>query len=490
MKKTIFTIIAAAFVFLPAISRAQFSSETNSIFYHSIRAPQSLDENPSLYPAATTFFITLPKVGLAFNSPLAISDMLSHTPGDTVSYINIDSISSKLSKSNKLRLGIDIDVIGFGFKIGNTFATASVKVKNATSIGIPIEAFNFLTQGNIDDNGDPISSVTILDGQLFSTQAYTESAIGIGHNFTELGLTVGGKLKLYNGLANVSTAKTHIALETDPNMEDMTLKAYYELNVASIVKFEKTNEGIKTNIPKSIGELFPKSMGIGFDLGAKYKIGPVSVSASLIDLSQGIHWTQNTYTLKPQSGEQSFTFSGLDFETSGLLNGNGMNFDTITNLFNSQIDSLKNYDIIEGADYWYSLPTKINLGASISFLRICRAGILLHGQWDRGLLTTKKALDYDNQNFRFNTTLSASVNLKNWFEVTVANGFVSDSKKFAILNPGIGMIFTPATAVQIYVMADYISSIYLVDAKAFNLQLGLNLIFGNREAKKLLTNAL
>ncbi|MCQ2298108.1 MAG: DUF5723 family protein [Bacteroidales bacterium] len=485
MKKTLYVIIAAFMAIVPGISMAQ----TNSIFYHSIRAPQSLDENPSLYPASTTVFVTLPKVGLNFSSPLSLSDMLTHTPGDTATYIDLNSISNKLTDNNQLRLGLDADILGFGFKIGNTFATASVKLKTITSLGIPIDAINFLTKGNVDENGDPISSVSLLDGQLLNVQAYMETAIGGGHTFPDLGLTVGGKLKMYMGIGNISTANTHVNIETSDNMDEMAIKAYYELNVASIAAFDYAHPGdtVRT-LNKNIGinDILSCSKGFGLDLGAKYKLGPVTLSASLLDLSQGIYWSQNTYKVKPKYGEQAFTFEGLDFQTSGLLNGEGMNFDTLTNLFKSQVDSLTNYDFIEGEGYWYSIPTKVNLGASISFLKICRAGLLIHGQWDRGLLTTKKAIDYDNQNFRFNTTLSASVNLKNWIELTVANGFVSDSKKFSIMNPGVGIILTPATAVQLFVMADYISSIYLVDAKAFNLQIGLNLIFGNGEAKKIL----
>ena len=40
------------------------------------------------------------------------------------------------------------------------------------------------------------------------------------------------------------------------------------------------------------------------------------------------------------------------------------------------------------------------------------------------------------------------------------------------------LVITPATAVQLYLTADYISSIYLVEAKAFNVRFGMNVLIG------------
>ena len=140
-------------------------------------------------------------------------------------------------------------------------------------------------------------------------------------------------------------------------------------------------------------------------------------------------------------------------------------------------------DTTTDADYWFSIPTKINLGASFSFAKILRAGLLFHGQFDRGLLSQRNKYELDltgdiKNTFRFNTTLSFHANLFNWAEVIIGSSIVYDGKKINPLNPGIGLVFTPATAFQVYLMADYVSSIYLVEAKAFNVKFGLNLLFG------------
>ena len=51
-------------------AKAQFD-ETNNLFYHLVRTPQSNYLNPAFYPIKTTFYINLPGTELQFGSPLA-----------------------------------------------------------------------------------------------------------------------------------------------------------------------------------------------------------------------------------------------------------------------------------------------------------------------------------------------------------------------------------------------------------------------------------
>ena len=55
-----------------------------------------------------------------------------------------------------------------------------------------------------------------------------------------------------------------------------------------------------------------------------------------------------------------------------------------------------------------------------------------------------------------------------------------------VLNPGVGIIFTPATLVQAYVMMDYASSMYLTQMKAFNFKLGFNMLIGSNRSSRIL----
>ena len=162
-----------------------------------------------------------------------------------------------------------------------------------------------------------------------------------------------------------------------------------------------------------------------------------------------------------------------------MLNNGVFSTDSLSNYLKEQFESMKPTQENEG-DYWFSIPTKLNIGASYSFAKILRLGLLLHGQFDRGLLCkSSNKLDLSIANtFRFNTTLSLGANLYNWAEVIVGSSVVHDGSGWDFFNPGIGIVLTPATVFQLYFMADYISSFYLIESKAFNLKFGINLLFG------------
>ena len=87
------------------------------------------------------------------------------------------------------------------------------------------------------------------------------------------------------------------------------------------------------------------------------------------------------------------------------------------------------------------------------------------------------------QTFRFNTTLSAGVNVFNWLEFIIGSSVVFDGGKADFFNPGAGVVISLGTALQTYLMADYVSSIYALDSKAFNLKFGFNLVIGKGGVK-------
>ena len=86
--------------------------------------------------------------------------------------------------------------------------------------------------------------------------------------------------------------------------------------------------------------------------------------------------------------------------------------------------------------------------------------------------------------------MSAGVNLFNWVEIIAGSSFVYDGhNKITLdnfLNPGVGIIFTPATLIQAYVMMDYASSMYLTQMKAFNFKLGFNMLIGSNRSSRIL----
>lgn len=486
MKNKILAIIAVAILGIGSAS-AQYN-ETNNLLYHSFRVPQSNQLNPALFPNKNTFFLTLPSFGFRFGSPLAVGDFVYYDQQQDVTVVSIDRLLDTLTANNRLRMGFDMDLIGAGLRVGNTFVTVGARLVTDFSLGIPIDMVNALLNGNIDDNNEAVSEVMLLNGDLLNFQAYLETSLGVGHRFPLLGLTVGARAKLLSGIVNLQTDNSRIVLKTGDDVESLTADVYYQLQASSAV-------GLDSNLFKNISVssilgAFGSNTGVAFDLGAKYDLGPFSFSLAINDLTGGIHWKKNIYTVAPQGGHATLTFDGVNVRT--VIDAGEMNTDNLTDSLRSFLDKLVP-DTTSGGDYWYSIPTKLNIGASFSFFKILRAGLLLHGQWDRGLMSRKNKYELDltgdlKNTFRFNTTLSLGVNLFNWAELIVGSSVVYDGNKIDPLNPGVGLVLTPATAMQVYIMADYVSSLYLVEAKAFNVKFGFNMLFGKGGVTQIFEN--
>ena len=491
MKKTI--IILTALLMLAGGANAQFSyNETNNLFYHTQRTPQTNMLNPALFPTNNSFYLQLPEVSLQIGLPLSIKDVIRYDAAQDANIININNILNQLTSDNPFRFGMDVNLLGFGFKAGNMFFDFNTRLKTSFSIGLTGNIINALLNGNMDENGNAISEITLVDGNLFNAQAYVETSLGAGYRFHAIPLTLGAHVKLLSGIASVQTENTNITIETAEDFSKVTARMYYEMMASTAFPLDTAN-GI-SDIGSHVGDIiktmlnpFSGNAGLAFDLGAKYDLGPFTFSASINDLSSGIHWQNNVNQVVPSGGVGVFEFDGI--EIGNLLNNGNMSMDSLTAI----ADEFKNMmprSIMDSGDYWYNVPTKINLAASFNFFKMMRAGILLHGQFDRGLLSKKNVATFDLGNdvintFRFNTTASLGINLFNWAEMIVASSVVYNGEKVDLFNPGIGFIFTPATVLQTYVMADYVNSIYPSQIKAVNIKFGANLLIGNGGKKKI-----
>ena len=486
--KTRHIIAIAAALLCIATAQAQYN-ETNNLFYHSFRTPQSNQLNPAFFPTNNTYYLQMPSFGMHFGSPLSINDIArldtNQYNGNVTTVIDINKMLAAITMNNDFRFGTEFNIFGFGFKLDKTFITADARIMNNINVGLPISTINALLRGNVDAYGNPITEVTLVDGDIINFTNYLEMGVGVGHYFEPLGLTVGGRAKLLYGIANLQTDNTRAVLITDDDFESVGVDIYYEIQGASAVAVD--SNGVRLTSVGEMLNIFKANTGLSFDIGAKYDKGPFSFSASINDLSAGIHWRRNVNTITPDGGHTVVSFDGQ--EVTGLLNGGNLNADSLTAYYQQVLNGLAPTNSTDG-DYWYGIPTKINLGASYSFAKMFRAGLLLHGQFDRGLLSRKNHYELDlsdnvTNTFRFNTTLSLGVDIFNWVEVLVGSSVVYDGSRTDFFNPGIGLVLTPFKIFQMHIMADYVSSIYLADAKAFNVKLGFSMLFGDGGKNKI-----
>ena len=148
-----------------ATVRAQFD-ETNNLFYHAIRTPQSNLLNPAFHPYRNTFYLMLPGLEAQFGSPLAMSDIIHYDKARQMSVINIDTILRRLHEDNQFRLGANVQLFGFGMKIKDLYLNANLRLVNQFSVGLPISTVNALLQGNVGEDGAVVNELELLNGVL------------------------------------------------------------------------------------------------------------------------------------------------------------------------------------------------------------------------------------------------------------------------------------------------------------------------------------
>jgi len=157
---------------------------------------------------------------------------------------------------------------------------------------------------------------------------------------------------------------------------------------------------------------------------------------------------------------------------------------TYTQVLIDSLKALAEYKTIDGGDaYWTAIPTKVNLGGMFHITKGVSAGLLFHGEFDRGLVKVGDVFKTKTVGFYSRTSALARVNLYDWVEVVAAASVLTNNGKWNWFNPGIGLTLTPFRTLQIYTFIDYMSNFYIVDTKQLNISAGLNLFFGSSSSR-------
>lgn len=459
-------VAATGFVGTPSAQ-----AQNSNVMYASQRIPQTNALNPAFFPKHSKFYISLPGANINFTSPLAYNSIFQYEPGDTAAYINLNNLIDTLSQAGNLNLDANIYAVGLGLKLGNTFVTASAQAKVKMSLGMPNGLMTFLNDGNYAHRGLG-NEVYLLDGDLLNATAYAEAGVAVGHEFGNL--TVGARLKVFDGYFDLSTVNTMLKLYTAEDLTSLRADVNYQLRTAGCISMDEN-----FNINTDDFNYLPNNWGYGVDLGAYYRGSFYEVSASILDLGSHIEWKDNIKTITPSNGEGSFSFGGLDL--SGLVSGGSID----TSVYSGYKDSLIAFldpKFSDGETYKTSIPTKFNASGMFNITSFLRAGLLFHGEFNK---TIEQADELNNSirnnGFRSSTTALAHLNLNDWVEVFASASVVDDGHKIDWFNPGFGINVSLFRTFQVYAVMDYLSNIHLVEAKSFNIYAGLNLILSNKK---------
>ena len=387
--------------------------------------------------------------------------------------LDVPLFMNKLKNTTHMRFDTQIELLNLGIKLENMFLTVALTEKFKYGMSLPYDMFEFALNGNmpymLESKPHDFSSL----GMNFTH--YREFAVG-GSMQANDKLTIGGRVKVIFGLANVNTNFKELSLYTDPDDYSMTwttdmkiqasLPVYFDymlytneqgsldsllfdMNEASMNAFEDNPAGYFINM---------KNLGLGFDIGASYKLTPeIDLFASLTDFGF-ISWNTN-----PQNfvSKGQYDFRGVELE---LWENNEEMEESMQEFADTIFNTFKPSLLETGYVTW--LPSSIYIGGKYKFHNMLHFTALYRGEFYR-------------KSYMQALTLGVNSNLTHWFSAHLTYSLMHNSAD------NIGFGFTARLGpVNWYVVTDsFTDMIWPQKAKNINLRMGCNIVFGYKKIK-------
>ncbi len=361
---------------------------------------QSGFTNPSFFHECNVNIGTPGISSIAFrnsNTGFVLTDLMELGSDDSIT-LTPDKVLDAMADLNYFENELRYDPIHFGFRVNRNYFGFNISVRNQFRLSYPRDFFTLLLKGN----GSPEllgGEGANLDGLGLDLSTFTEIGFRYARKFGALEqLSIGIRPKLLLGAFNVHSRRSEISLQTDENTFDLTGRATFELNTASVVNPDPILDAIRDtgDIDIAAGDIFSfNNIGFGVDFGATYDMNEkIQFSGAVTDLGF-IRWKSNTKTFEYEDKE--FTFNGLNSFEDLLLDSDGADLgDTASSYFEDLLDSLGNeFAATETEDpYTTWLTARINLGANYQLAEKHNVGILVNSHFVKRKLRSAMTLSY------------------------------------------------------------------------------------------------
>jgi hypothetical protein len=388
-------------------------------------------------------------------------DLINQNPNYPDSLrMDIDGFSKKLKDDNFIDNSFTMDLLGFGFRINDkNFISFNLLLNVDSRLNFSKGLFDLLVYGT--DN--PNNSLKFFNNKLIDATAYISPSVSYSYKIDDK-WTVGARLKMYFGLANINTKKSDISLQF--NDDDITAigdidireaNAFYKYGFTTLTDGDSVEDG-EFESSKIMSNIM-KNKGYGIDLGVTYKLREdMELSASVVDLGR-ITWKSNAKNIKSRRPNESVTFSGVNTNYDDLS-------DDVSDYLDDMADSLKHAFDLETktmSSYTTHLPTKIYLGYSWNFqghnyLQALLKGRSIGGTFEKSLMIA----------YAFKTS---------FLDVSVGNTI---NNKF--FNPNVTLSLTGG-GINFYVGTTINSSLNMANASGFSIYTGLGIVVGKHKTK-------
>jgi len=466
-------IIVAVLLSIPFLAKAQ---QANTLYYMD-RVFQSQTVNISEIPdnkiqvggLIVPLFGQLPPA-LYFNysnNSFNYNHIIHHGKGEMKDSLVLDMplLMKKVRKNTCMRNEFRLDYLNFSYRTkSNAVITVNLSDRFLFGSTIPRSFFDFVLHGNRQ---------YMLDGEAcdmsrfsFSATAFHELGIGFTTSIREK-LSVGGRMKLLFGIADVSTKVGSLELVTDPEM--------YFITVGADMKIQKSTSLVDYDIFDStfnfasLGDIKSdlasfKNLGLGIDVGVSYKItDKISVSFSATDIGF-VNWL-NKAQIASAKGE--YTFEGIRLEFKENEEGKlSFGVDSMRYTMQHVADTLVDlFDMdIRKKSYMTWLPSNIYIGATYQLFNKLGFGFLYRGELYK-------------KNYIQSVSLSVNSNITHWLSLHASWSMMNNTA----MNLGLGFSARLGFITWYMVTDDIIGLVFPQKAKTINWRMGCNLTFGHQK---------
>jgi len=288
------------------------------------------------------------EVNIAYNiweatQSITYQSVKTITGDNRITSEEIDQIISQMDEDNRIAMGQDFLILGFGFKhqlAGKPLVwELSVSDRLNMNAYYPKTLAQFIWKGNKQFEGS-----TVDFSSTFATGLYLrEIALGAARTIYESdswAISAGIRFKYFMGLTGLSNSSSRFDLTTSTGAQSIQMDYDYEYYYAGMDDFSLVS---------------PKGHGYGFDLGFSFSYkSKWNFDLGLTDMGS-ISFTKN---VKELSSIGDFEFKG--FNRQALID------------LETSIDSLVSFldaDVSEAKEFRMNIGTKLSFMASYTFAR-------------------------------------------------------------------------------------------------------------------------
>lgn len=396
---------------------------------------------------------------------LALPDFYNHARIDNFTYnnvvgtddqgntiIDIDNVIDAMGPNNIIRNQADVSTLALGIQINRVFLEVGHSAHFNAYFDYPKELAQVLWQGNAQFIGQ-----TIDIGPDVLMQAYHSFFVGAAGEIAP-GVFIGGRFKVLNGVADLSTGNHDIQLLTDEEYYQTRMYADLTLNSTGAINYDGFNSSTQIDFEQgnfNLDQLFANNSGLAIDLGVKMQYNRLILSFSALDLGT-ITWKDNATNISLQG---NFEYKGLDIIKEAILD------EASTVEIGDTLEAL--YDVTETTtSYSTALPAKFYLSAAYALSERTSIG---------GLAYIERFREKTAPTFG----LSINSKLTKFFSVGGLYSF-NDQESFR-LGANTALRLGP---LQIVAATDNLLTAFrLEDSNSANFRVGLNLLFGRKKAE-------